>query len=99
MKRICSVVLQDDRVDKAHARPACGTGATECKVVEPGELQSQKKKGALAWEREPRKTHSVYRSFFDQGVGSSILVALHAESITYGLSAAKGFQASPRVTG
>src|SRR5882762_11674312 len=35
-----------------------------------------KKKGALAWEREPRKTHSVCRSFFDRRVGSSILASL-----------------------
>src|SRR5712692_8936700 len=31
---------------------------------------------ALAWEQEPRKTHSVSRSFFDRGVGSSILASL-----------------------
>ena len=32
--------------------------------------------GALAWEQEPPKTHSVYRSFFDRCVGSSILASL-----------------------
>ena len=32
--------------------------------------------GALAWEQEPPKTHSVSRSFFDRGVGSSILASL-----------------------
>jgi hypothetical protein len=31
---------------------------------------------ALAWEQEPPKTHSVSRSFFDRGVGSSILASL-----------------------
>src|SRR5579863_10566961 len=34
------------------------------------------KMGALAWEQEPPKTHSVSRSFFDRGVGSSILASL-----------------------
>jgi len=32
--------------------------------------------GALAWEQEPPKTHSVSRPFFDRGVGSSILASL-----------------------
>jgi hypothetical protein len=32
--------------------------------------------GALAWEQEPPKTHSVYWPFFDQCVGSSILASL-----------------------
>jgi hypothetical protein len=32
--------------------------------------------GALAWEQEPPKTHSVSRSFFGRGVGSSILASL-----------------------
>src|SRR6202166_2749287 len=32
--------------------------------------------GALAWEQEPPKTHSVSRPFFDPGVGSSILASL-----------------------
>src|ERR1700692_3192994 len=32
--------------------------------------------GTLAWEQEPPKTHSVSRSFFDRGVGSSILASL-----------------------
>jgi hypothetical protein len=32
--------------------------------------------GALAWEQEPPKTHTVYRPFFDRCVGSSILASL-----------------------
>ncbi len=32
--------------------------------------------GALAWEQEPPRTHSVSRPFFDRGVGSSILASL-----------------------
>ena len=31
---------------------------------------------ALAWEQEPPKTQTVSRSFFDRGVGSSILASL-----------------------
>ena len=32
--------------------------------------------GALAWEQEPRKTHSICRPFFDRRVGSSILASI-----------------------
>jgi len=38
--------------------------------------RSKTRMGALAWEQEPPKTHSVYRSFFDRCVGSSILASL-----------------------
>ncbi len=60
-------------MDQARAR--LKAGATMSRAALRG-IQSQKKKGALAWEREPRKTHSVSRSFFDRGVGSSILASL-----------------------
>src|ERR1700682_4206875 len=46
-------------------KPVCYTGSS-----------AGKRKGAPAGEREPRKTHSVSRSFFDRGVGSSILASL-----------------------
>ena len=44
--------------------------------VKRGPGQKMKKMGALAWEQEPPKTHSVSRPFFDRGVGSSILASL-----------------------
>jgi hypothetical protein len=41
-----------------------------------GPGHKRRKMGALAWEQEPPKTHSVSRPFFDRGVGSSILASL-----------------------
>src|ERR1700688_3959421 len=43
---------------------------------ERAKKKGQKRKGLLLGNKSPRKTHSVSRSFFDRGVGSSILASL-----------------------
>ena len=57
-----------------------GVQGSACAVKDPSEVAGpkvrSKKMGALAWEQEPPKTHSVSRPFFDRGVGSSILASL-----------------------
>ena len=41
-----------------------------------GRRQAWKRRGALAWEQEPRRVRSGSRPFFGRGVGSSILASL-----------------------